>query len=573
MSATATVSDNANTTGSIAPGGGSPLSLDKLKSLLGGNSLAPLLIVLAAFIALSVAAFLWATAPTYQVLYSNLSEADGGSIIAELDKRGIPYQFSEGGHAILVPSDQVHQLRLQLAEQGLPKGGKVGFELMDKQGFGVSQFAEQINFQRGLEGELASSMETLGPVAHARIHLAMAKPSVFVQQRAPSKASVVLTLHPGRTLSEGQVNAIIHMVSSSVPELAVENVSIVDQNGTLLSRPGSAGNLDGTHLKYTREVEKSYQDRIGHILAPLFGRDNFRVQVTAEIDFSTVEETNEAYAPNQDPARSAVRSAQTSTQLSGDDVAASGIPGALSNSPPSSAPGDDSGETASESGDDRGKVGSLSKDSVINYEVDRNITHIKHQQGATKRLSVAVVLNYRMGLDEEGNPVPQPLEDDEVEQVTLLVKQAVGYSRERGDQVEVVNSPFSVETPDVIEETPWWKTSHFMDMALSGLRYFFAGLFVLLGYLLIIRPLLKRHLSVQVSPAGGGGRPGTTRAVIGDDDDDVEDKDGEDDEQPVFRRKNKAASYSQQLNELRSMANEDPRLIAIIVKAWMADHD
>jgi len=257
--------------------------------MLGGNSVVPLLIVTAAFIAIAVAAILWASGPTYQVLYSNLSEADGGAVINELDRRTIPYRFSEGGQAILVPSDKVHSLRLQLAEQGLPKGGTVGFELMDNQAFGVSQFTEQLNFQRGLEGELARSMESLGPVAKARIHLAMAKPSVFVKQRVPAKASVVLNLHPGRTLSEAQVNAIVHMVASSVPDLAAENVSVVDQRGELLSRPGGPmAGLDGSQLKYTREVENSYEERIANILTPVLGNENFRVQVTAQVDFSAV---------------------------------------------------------------------------------------------------------------------------------------------------------------------------------------------------------------------------------------------------------------------------------------------
>ena len=571
MSAAATMSDT--TANNASNSGVPPLSLTGLKSLIGANSLVPVIIVVAAFIALSVAAFLWATAPTYQVLYSNLSETDGGTIISELDKRAIPYKFSEGGHAILVPNDQVHQLRLQLAEQGLPKGGKVGFDLMDKQAFGISQFAEQINFQRGLEGELSRSMESLGPVAHARIHLAMAKPSVFVKQRTPSKASVVLNLHPGRTLSEGQVNAIIHMVSSSVPDLLVENVSIVDQQGNLLSKPGSAGSdLDGSHLKYTKNVEETYQDRISHILNPLFGEDNYRVQVTAEIDFSTVEETNEAYAPNQSPEKSAVRSAQSSTQYSGDDQLIGGIPGALSNTAPNWAPSPIEKTDAENTGTAEStsqRDGNLSKDSVINYEVDRNITHIKHQRGMTKRLSVAVVLNYRMGVNEEGKPEAQPLDDADIERVTLLVKQAVGFSAERGDQVEVVNSPFSPEAPVIIEEDPWWKTPQFIDLVLSGIRYFFVGLFILLAYLLIVKPVVKKHLSIQVI-SGGRGKAGSVLGegiVVGDDGEE------EDESVPPFKRKNKAASYSQQLDELKNMAKDDPRLIAIIVKNWMADHD
>lgn len=236
----------------------SSFSFAQLKRQLRGSPLVALLIAGAASIAVVAALMLWASAPQYRVLYSNLSEADGGSIIAELDSRSIPYRFSQGGQALMVPGDQVHKLRLQLAEQGLPKGGNVGLELMEDQAFGISQFAEQINYQRGLEGELARSMESLGPVAEARVHLALAKDSVFVRRREPAKASVVLTLEPGRVLGKGQVNAVAHMVSSSVPDLAAEAVTVLDQNGRLLSRPdgGSLG-LDGTQLDYVAEVERA----------------------------------------------------------------------------------------------------------------------------------------------------------------------------------------------------------------------------------------------------------------------------------------------------------------------------
>ncbi|NLC20760.1 MAG: flagellar M-ring protein FliF, partial [Halomonadaceae bacterium] len=219
-----------------APNDSSTALLERVQQQLRGNPLILLLIAGAALIAIVVALLMWARAPEYRVLYSNLTEADGGRIISELDGRGVPYRFSAGGTALLVPSDSVHSLRLQLAEQGLPRGGNVGFELMDNQAFGVSQFAEQVNFQRGLEGELSRSIEALGPVSRARVHLAMARSSVFVRDREPAKASVIVTLEPGRVIGEGQVSAIVHMVSSSVPELAAENVTVVDQNSRLLSR-------------------------------------------------------------------------------------------------------------------------------------------------------------------------------------------------------------------------------------------------------------------------------------------------------------------------------------------------
>ena len=267
--------------------------IEQMLTKLRANPLVPLLVVGAAVIALIAVLLMWASAPEYRVLYSNLSEADGGRIISELESRAVPYQFSQGGRALMVPGDQVHKLRLQLAEQGLPEGGNVGFQIMDEQAFGISQFAEQVNFQRGLQGELAGSIEALGPVSRARVHLAMAKPSVFIRDREPAKASVILTLEAGRTLGDGQVDAIVHMVSSSVPELAMEDVTVVDQAGRLLSRPsGSRGGLDGSQLEYVREVERVYRQRIESILAPILGRDKVRAQVTAEVNFAHRAETS-----------------------------------------------------------------------------------------------------------------------------------------------------------------------------------------------------------------------------------------------------------------------------------------
>ncbi|MFD2837047.1 flagellar basal-body MS-ring/collar protein FliF [Azotobacter vinelandii] len=274
-----------------------PPLVERLVAPMRSQPLLPLMLAGAAVVAVVAALLLWAREPEYRVLFANLDEADGGRIIGELDRRAIPYRLSEGGHSLLVPADQLHTLRLQLAEQGLPQGGNVGFELLDKQAFGVSQFAEQINFQRGLEGELARSIESLGPVSRARVHLAMAKQSVFVREREPARASVVLNLQPGRELGESQVNAIAHLVSSSVPGLSIDAVTVVDQNGRLLSRQGGARDLDGTQLDYIDEVERSYQRRIENILAPILGAQNVRAQVVAQIDFASREQTAERYAP------------------------------------------------------------------------------------------------------------------------------------------------------------------------------------------------------------------------------------------------------------------------------------
>ncbi|PXX96762.1 flagellar basal-body MS-ring/collar protein FliF [Halomonas sp. LBP4] len=550
--------------------------LERLMAQLRANPLIPLMIAGAASIAIVVALLMWARSPEYRVLYSNLTEADGGRIIGELDNRGVPYRFSQGGQALLVPGDQVHGLRLQLAEQGLPRGGNVGFELMDGQAFGISQFAEQVNFQRGLEGELARSMESLGPVERARVHLALAKQSVFVRDREPAKASVILTLHGGRVMSEGQVNAIVHMVSSSVPELAADDVTVVDQNGRLLSMQGAKGrDLDGTQLDYINEVERSYQRRIENILVPILGRDNVRAQVAAQIDFSRREETSERYGPNQPPNEAAVRSRQSSLSYNGGDDLAQGIPGALSNTPPGTAPSPierPEGEEGEE-GDAAGlqALNNLRRDDVTNYEVDRSVAHVEHRLGQVERLSAAVVVNFRDDLDENGEPVRTALAPEEIAQIERLVRQAMGFSAARGDEVEVVNSPFS--RVDERGETPeWWQSPQVHQLALTLGRYLLVALAALLLYLLILRPLIKRHTQAPVTlpqPAP------TLRAQVGgsDDEDPAATGDEEDTYAPPRRRKRKSSAYEQNLSDLREMAHEDPRMVAMIVRSWMNKHD
>jgi flagellar M-ring protein FliF len=472
----------------------------------------------AATIALSAALLLWAGSPTYGVLFSNLSEADGGSIINELDTRQVPYRFSEGGNAILVPSDQVHTLRLQLAEQGLPQGGTVGFELLDNQAFGVSQFTEQVNFQRGLEGELARSIETLGPVASARVHLALPKPSVFMREREPAKASVVLTLQPGRLLGEAQVSAIMHLVSSSVPNLTLDQVTVVDQAGALLSTDPNPNDRDGADLDYIADVERGYQQSIENILTPLFGRDNFTVEVSADVDFSRREQTTERYAPNQTPGAAAVRSAQLSGSFNGENVTPTGIPGALSNTPPG--PGVAPIEVApAVAATDPAAVpvapvdpNNLDYNRLINYEVDRDITHLQQSYGQLQRLSAAVAVNYRDGVDAEGAATRLPLSAEELDQVTRLARQAMGFSATRGDALEVVNVPFSQSATGADLATSWWTQPANQTLMLSALRYLLTAFGILALYLLILRPLVRRQTQPATAalPATGlGGLPAT----------------------------------------------------------------
>ena len=557
---------------------GSDSAIGRTLKQLRGNPLVALLIAGAASIAIVAALFMWASSPEYRVLYSNLSESDGGSIINELDTRGIPYQFSEGGQALMVPSDQVHTLRLQLAEQGLPRGGNLGLELMDSQAFGISQFAEQINYQRGLEGELARSIESLGPVEGVRVHLSMAKPSVFIRDREPAKASVVLTLLPGRVLGEGQVSAIVHMVSGSVPDLAAEDVTVVNQDGRLLSAETSSGNdLDGSQLEYITEVERSYQQRIEHILTPILGRDNVRAQVAAQIDFSRREQTSERYGPNQPPNEAAVRSRQLSLTFDGEDPLATGIPGALSNTPPGTLPSPiNQVEEEGDAADDEQQedvppeaLRNLRQDDVVNYEVDRSIEHVQHRLGQIERLSAAVVVNYRTEMNDEGEWVDVALTDVEVAQIERLVRQAMGYSQLRGDEIEVVNSPFA-RSEDETADVEWWEKPSTLSMAANLGRYLLVALAILLLYLLILRPLIKRYTQSPVMATAVPG--GTLAASVGGDDDDQEGEesaDGSDETYAKPKRRRKTSLYEHNLNDLREMAQEDPRMVAMIIRSWM----
>ncbi|WP_323846724.1 flagellar basal-body MS-ring/collar protein FliF [Microbulbifer magnicolonia] len=546
----------------------------QLPARLLANPLIPLLVAGAAAIALVAALWMWAGAPEYRVLYSNLNEADGGRIISELENRAIPYEFSQGGRTLLVPGDQVYKLRLQLAEQGLPEGANPGFEIMDKQAFGVSQFTEQVNFQRGLQGELASSIESLGPVSRARVHLSMAKPSVFIRDREPAKASVVLTLAPGRALGEGQVNAIVHLVSSSVPDLAMENVTVVDQAGRLLSRPADGEGLDGTRLDYVREVERHYRQRIENILEPILGSGNVRAQVVAEIDFDRREETSERYAPNQDGQPAAVRSARHNTDFDGDPAAIGGIPGALTNTPPGAAasPIQGAGDTAEgDQTDSDGDKGRLRSEQLVNYEVDRNITHIQRQRGQILRLSAAVVVNYREAPVEGGHMERAPLSDEELLRIEQLVRQAMGYSEGRGDGLELVNSPFTFSEATAVAEIPWHKDPFWQRLLLSLARYLLAGLAALMLFRWVLRPLVDRYARLKTEPAATPPSPvALPQSAAAESSEPAE---AEEKEDPPPRRRRRASVYEQNLKDLQEMAKEDPAMVAVIVRSWMNRND
>jgi len=419
-----------------------------------------LAIGVAAVVAVMVAVWMWGQKPDYRVLFSNFSDRDGGAIVAELEKMNVPYKYSEGGGAVLVPADRVHDARLKLAAQGLPKGGNVGFELLENQKLGSSQFVEHVNFQRAMEGELARSIESVSAVQAARVHLAMPKDSVFVSEQKMPTASVLLNLYPGRVLDPQQVSAIVHLVASSVPELPTKNVTIVDQNGNLLSdtdNTASINGMDPSQIKYVQELQQNVIKRIESIITPIVGPNNVRAEATADVDFSRTERAVESYKPNQTPDAMVVRSQQTSESLNG-SANPGGVPGALTNqpSPPATAPINAPGQNAVAPAG-AAPATNTRKDATVNYEVDKTIQYVQQGSGGLKRLSVAVVVNYKKTTGRDGKVAMKPLTEGEKTQITNLVKEAMGFNQTRGDTLNVVNSAFASPEQETIPETPLWK--------------------------------------------------------------------------------------------------------------------
>lgn len=518
---------------------------------------------IAAVIALLVGSWMWSQTPDYRVLYSNLSDRDGGAVIASLQQMNIPYKMAEGGGAILVPSNQVYEMRLRLASQGLPKGSVVGFELMDGQKLGMSQFQEQVNYQRALEGEITRSIQSLSAVQGARVHLAIPRPSVFIRDQQKPSASVLLGLHPGRTLDPAQVSGIVHLIASSVPELPIKNVTVVDQNGNLLTAAGGEGagaraGLDPTQLDYLHQLEQSYVKRIESILTPIVGLGNVKAQVAADLDFAMIEQTAETFKPNPVPGDAAVRSQQSSETLGDVGKPASGVPGALSNQPPgaASAPISAAGTPAGGvgAGVSTAGTGSSHKESTVNFEVDKTVQHIRQPVGSIKRLSVAVVVNNRKAGGKDAKP--KPLTATELAQLQNLVKEAMGYSQTRGDTLNVVNAAFSPGDVEEVPAAPMWKDPGTLALAKEIAKNLLIA--ALLFYLVfgVIRPLLRDLAQpVHAGPRQGeAGEEGEERAEISPE---------------AAARAAQMSNYEDNLKAAKELAKQDPRVVASVVKDWV----
>ncbi|MGM0594824.1 MAG: flagellar basal-body MS-ring/collar protein FliF [Pseudomonadota bacterium] len=525
------------------------------------------LIGFAAVAALGVALVLWSWNPSYEILFGSLGEKEASEIADVLQQRNIEYKLDARTGAIMVPAAKVHEVRLQLASEGLPKSSGKGLEMLQqKQEYGTSQFMETTRYQHALETELARSVMTIGSVESARVHLALPKQSVFVRKRQEPSASVLVNLYSGRVLEEGQVDAIRHLVAASIPNLEPGKVTVVDENGRLLSSKKSSAEMgrNQDQFEFSRTLEQSYIERIEEILTPVVGRDGVRAQVSAKIDFSVTEQTMETYNPDLPALRSEQVTEQSSTS-----GGAQGVPGALSNQPPADAEVPETLFDAQGQPVEPEPPRNTRRSSTTNYELDRTISHTRKGSGEVERLSIAVVVNDRRTTNDEGETVFEPRSAEEMERITALVREAVGYNAQRGDTVNVINTPFA--RPDAvaeIPEVPLWEQPWVLDLS----KVVGSVLLGLLLILAVLRPMMRNLASVKEQ--GGGLTPAMAGAGAGGDEgglaEDQLSLTGGGDSSERIKLPGRGA-YEDNIEMVKQVVNEDPKLVAQVVRNWISD--
>jgi flagellar M-ring protein FliF len=552
-----------------------------------------LLIGIAAAVAAGVTVVLWTRGPSYSLLYANIAAEDQSQIAQALDAAQIPYRIQPGSNNIEVAAERVSEARMKLAGQGLPESGG-GFALMDKDpGFGVSQFMENARYQHALETELGRTIANLRPIEGARVHLAIPRQSAFVRDRHSATASVFVQVKPGRRLEPGQVQAIVNLVASSIPEMEATQVTVVDQQGRLLSSPGSHDEfaLGEQQFDMIHRLEDDYTQRIEALLAPMIGAGRVRAQVVAQVDMAVSEEAHEQYRPESQ----IVRSEQISEQSSRDGSGAGGVPGALTNQPPAAGvaqapPPNTAPQTTNQNaatgaaaanaankapaagatgltqpigGTGAGSDSSSSKSTTRNYEIDRTLAYTRQPAGKLKRLTVAVLIDNMRTTDKDGKVKEVALSAQQLDHVTQLVKDAVGFDEARGDNVNVVNASFTAEpaTPEGELESPaFWESPLFLNIAklLAGLAV------VLVLVLSVLRPMVRTlvgptrppvHLmprsateTLETQPLQGGNNPAL----------------------PGADPKAVALTHEQQVAAARTLVNQDAKRVAQVVRGWVA---
>jgi len=513
-----------------------------------------LLIGLAAAIAGGVGIALWSHGPNYSLLFGNLADADAARVTQSLDQSGIPYKVQNG--AVLVPADHVTDARMKLAAKGLP--GSSGFSLMDKDpGFGVSQFMENARYQHALESELARTIEGLKPVEGARVHLAVPQQSAFIRDRRPVSASVFLQLRGGHRLDREQIESIVNLVASSIPELTADQVTLVDSQGRLLSSPekNSEFAVREEQLEIARRMEEDYSQRIESLLTPLLGAGRVRAQVVAQIEMASTEEAREQYRPESQ----IVRSEQTSEQTNRGGSGAQGVPGALTNQPPEGGkalpPGAPAAPAAAGAAPAAASTApdNASKQSTRNYEIDRTVAYTRQPAGRLTRLSVAVLIDNLRNTDAEGKVTETALTEEQMGRINTLVRDAVGFDETRGDRVSVMNQSFLPPTAaeeQEIESTPLWERPMVRDIAKLA-----SGLVILLVLVLfVLRPLMRSLSSVAKAIVTPVIAPMPHPAM---------------DSGAVANRPGSVIAYEQQIAQARSLVAKDPARVAQVVRNWV----
>ncbi|WP_420234356.1 flagellar basal-body MS-ring/collar protein FliF [Pseudomonas sp. ABY48] len=549
-----------------------------------------LLVGLAASVAIGFAVVLWSQQPDYRPLYGSLAGMDAKQVMETLASADIPYTVEPNSGALLVKADDVARARLKLAAAGVtPTDGNIGFEILDKdQGLGTSQFMEATRYRRGLEGELARTISSLNNVKGARVHLAIPKSSVFVRDERKPSASVLVELYSGRSLEPGQVVAIVNLVATSVPELSKSQITVVDQKGNLLSdqAENSALTMAGKQFDYSRRMEGMLTQRVHNILQPILGNDRYKAEVSADVDFSAVESTSEQFNPDQP----ALRSEQSVNEQRTASNGPQGVPGALSNQPPSPAaapqvaggaaaaagmvqPGqpliDANGQQIMDPATGQPMLAPYPADkrqqSTKNFELDRSISHTKQQQGRLNRLSVAVVVDDQVKINPaNGETSRAPWSADELARFTRLVQDAVGFDASRGDSVSVINVPFSQERGEVVADIPFYSQPWFWDVVKQVLGV----LFILVLVFGVLRPVLNnitgggknKQLAglgdVELGGMGGlDGELANDRVSLGG-------------PQSILLP-SPSEGYDAQLNAIKSLVAEDPGRVAQVVKEWI----
>jgi flagellar M-ring protein FliF len=553
-----------------------------------------LLIGIAAAVAAGVTVVLWTRGPSYSLLYANIAAEDQSQIAQALDAAQIPYRIQPGSNNIEVPAERVSEARMKLAGQGLPESGG-GFALMDKDpGFGVSQFMENARYQHALETELARTIAALRPVEGARVHLAIPRQSAFVRDQHQASASVFVQVKPGRRLEQGQVQAIVNLVASSIPEMEATQVTVVDQQGRLLSSPGSHDEfaLGEQQFDIIHRLEEDYTQRIEALLTPMIGAGRVRAQVVAQVDMAVSEEAHEQYRPESQ----IVRSEQTSEQSNRDGSGSGGVPGALTNQPPpagvaqapppNTAPQNAAngaagaagaanktpatgatGLTQPIGGSGAGADTSSSKSTTRNYEIDRTLAYTRQPAGKLKRLTVAVLIDNMHSTDKDGKVKEVALTAQQLDHITQLVKDAVGFDEARGDNVNVVNAGFMAEpaVPEGELESPAiWESPLFLNIA-----KLLAGLAVLLVLVLsVLRPMMRSLVGPNRSPVQL--MPRTAAESI---DTEPLQAGGNNPALPGADPKAVALNHEQQVAAARTLVNQDAKRVAQVVRGWVAQDE